>query len=237
MNSTKPITSAEPTPRRAGSGVAIAAAALALAVAGANVMFAQAGRSISAGLADLATAQAQPASVERDQVLDRAQQRLRDGLALASGDAAGWNGLAEVRFLQATQASVGVVSPVLLANSLEASRRARALAPADADAALRIAAIRARAPDGAAEARDALRWSYEHAPGPGPMTLRRIAAAGRLWPGLDAAMRAKAVQEVCAAAALDPRMARAFARAASDIEDPDAAAIDQVASEAACARS
>ena len=227
VNSIKPITSAEPSaPPARSAGVAIVIAALAIGVAGVNLVFASAGRSIAAGLADLAAAEAQPIGGVRDQFLDRAQQKLRDGLALASGDAAGWDGLGEVRYLQATQASIRSVSPVLLESALDASRRARTLAPADADPPLRIAAILSRDEAHAAEALEALRASYALAPGVHTNTLRRAAVAGRLWRHLDAKTKAQVETEICAAAA-QPSFARTFERIGSDIENPDAAAIER----------
>lgn len=235
MNSTKPITSAEPSaPPATRTGAAIVIAALALAIAGANLVFASAGRSIAAGLSELAAAQEAPIGAERDAMLDRAQQRLRDGLSLASGDAAGWDGLGEVRYLQATQASIRSVSPVLLADALDASRRARALAPADADPPLRIAAILSRDAAAADDAARALRESYALSPGVGSFTLRRAAVAGRLWARLDAATKAQVEAEICAAAAGNSTLARTFERIGSDIENPDAAAIDWAVQSVRC---
>lgn len=201
---------------------------------GVNGAFVWAGAAIERGAAALSAAAPMARGLERDRLLDTAQADLRQGLVLARGDARAWDRLAEVRWLQATGAAVREVSPTLLAEAETATRRAQTLAPASAAAPIRLAAIAALDPARTDVAVAALAASYAAAPEASEWSVRRVAAAGRVWSALNPALRAQVTSEVCAAMRGEAGAADAFARAASAPDAPENAGLGQVLAAASC---
>lgn len=216
------------------SAAVVLIAALSSCAIGLNGAFVWAGAAIERGAAALASAAPMARGAARDRLLDEAQAHLRQGLTIARGDARAWDLLAEVRWLQATGADVRDVSPTLLTEAERATRQAQKLAPAAAAPGARLAAIAALDPARAAAAVDAVRATYAAAPALGAWSVRRVAAAGRVWSKLDASTRAHAAAEVCAAMSPNADLAEAFAQAAAMPDAPESAGLAQVVAATSC---
>lgn len=176
-------------------GVLGALAAATLWAAGADWVAAVAKQRAEAALhaADIA-----PPGLPRDALLDEAQTHLQIRLNRQPEDAAAWARLAEVRFLQATGAAIGSLSPSLLRASLEADAKAEQLGrESAADYARRSLALSLLGESGATAAAW-LAKSYRLEPEGAGLGARRLGAAERLWPQLDAATRKAIRGEACA---------------------------------------
>lgn len=175
-----------------------AVALLALAAGVLSVRDARAAYLRAIGVDTVVDAEAMERGAARDRLLDRAQVRLHDALAVFPRDASLWEAMARTRYLQATGAEVTDISAPLLEASAEASRRAEALDQSSFEAPAQLAqALALLSPAAAREGAEALARSYLRR-GPDPVIgADRIETAARLWPTLSAATQQAALAEAC----------------------------------------
>jgi hypothetical protein len=149
------------------------------------------------GVDTVTDAEAMERGAGRDRLLDDAQVRLHDALAVYPRDASLWLAMARTRYLQATGAEVTEISAPLLLASADAARRAEELDPANYEAPTQLAQALALLPPNRAEAAAALARSYQRR-GPDPIIgAARVQAGARLWPSLPAPTQQAALAEAC----------------------------------------
>lgn len=192
--------------------VVLGLCALSAAAIAGNGAFALAGMAIDRGAAQLERAGSTPRGSARDALLDQAQSNLKTGLAIAAGDARGWDLMGETRWMQATAAQARGVSPTLLADARMATETAARLAPQALSTQVRMAAIESLAPDGADRAAAWVARSYLNG-GDRTVDARRVIAAARVWAALDAPTQQAVLREACAVAATGEAGANALSAA------------------------
>jgi hypothetical protein len=149
------------------------------------------------GVDTVADAEATERGAARDRLLDDAQVRLHDALAVYPRDASLWLAMARTRYLQATGAEITEISPPLLRAAADAARRAEELNPTTYEAATQLALALSWLTPNRAEAAAALARSYQRR-GPDPVIgAARVEAAARLWPALSATTQQAALAEAC----------------------------------------
>ncbi len=232
MNSTKPITSANPS---LDAAALIVVALLAIAALVLSVRDTRAAYLRALGVGAIASAEALTRGPERDRLLDRAQGHLHDALDVYPRDPVLWLAMARTRYLQATGAEVLEISPALLQASIDAARRAEALDPMSDQAPAQLAQAMSALPNADRhEAADALARSYLRSgldPGGGGA---RIQAAAALWPELSAGARQSALAEACVVSRQDAAANEAV-RAAIAANAAFSAQLAAITGQAGCA--
>lgn len=186
--------------RRTAAALCVVAALALVAVGGlrlAGVMH------LAQGRAALTEGLALERGRERDARLLKAHAALASAANFIPGDAAVWEAMAQLRYTQATAASVETISPELLAAARANADRAAALAPGSPSAPLWAAEITLAAPGDiqAAAAAALVTMSYRKRSESADLALWRASLAFAVWRHLEEPVRALAMREACLAAA------------------------------------
>lgn len=194
MSSIRPIIFVRP---RLEAASLAAVALLALTAGVLSVRDARAAYLRVMGVETVADAEAMERGAARDRLLDQAQTRLTDAIAVYPRDASLWLAMARTRYLQATGAEVTEISRPLLQAAADAARRAEALDSTSYEAATQLAQTLSYLPESRVEAAAALARSYQLR-GVDPLSAAtRVEAAARVWPALPAVTQQVALAEAC----------------------------------------
>jgi hypothetical protein len=169
----------------------------------------------------------------REQAVARAVNLVADGLRVSTADPRLRGLLAEARLRQALE-SDSAKRPGLLSAAVAASKGATISAPNDSAAQARLALVLALQGDRTA-ATAALARSYDLDITSEAFGQRRLEAAGRAWPELDAAGRRNVVNEACMLAARSPEDRARMQRLRFGAADAGMAlTLDEVLADGAC---
>jgi hypothetical protein len=169
----------------------------------------------------------------RDKALAVALHHVDAGLGLTPNDPRLWGSRAEALLRQALSASEAA-RPKLLSASVQASKHAATFAPSDSSVQARLALVLALAGERKAAAA-ALERSYDLDIASTVFGHRRLEAAGRAWPELDAASQRSVANEACVLAGRSAGDRARMQRLRFGAADAGLAlALDQVLADGAC---
>jgi hypothetical protein len=169
----------------------------------------------------------------RDKALAEALHYVDAGLEFTPNDPRLWGSRAEALLRQALVASE-TARPKLLSASVQASTHAAAYAPNDSSVQARLALVLALAGERKTAAA-ALTRSYDLDIASNVFGHRRLEAAGRAWPELDAAGQRSVANEACVLASRGASDRARMQRLRFGAADPGLAlALDQILADGAC---